>query len=135
MLPVVTMLHAVSAVAGDALTSVSVATDPSADARVIAWRLEGSVLILQGRAALGESAVLQAPRAPFHVLRRLSSTVFRLRHTSGGAGAASVAAAVSGGVLGDSSALGGDALLGGLGRGGLGGLTSLGLGAGEGDVL
>jgi hypothetical protein len=134
----------VTAVAGDALTSLSVATDPAADARVLVWRLEGGVLIVQGTAACGEAAVTSAPRAAFHVLRRLCTATARIRRGGGGgggiggggggsfvtsdaAGLGALAGAGSGALFGFGAGLGD------LGAGGRGGLDLVGGGAGGGD--
>lgn len=133
-----------TAVAGDALTSLSVATDPSADARVLVWRLDGGVLIVQGTAACGEAVVTGAPRAAFHVLRRLCTATSRLRRGGGGSlgggggggafvtsDAAGLGALVGGGGGGGMFGMG--AGLGDLGAGGRGGLDLVGGGAGGGD--
>lgn len=123
-----------SAVAGDGLAAVSLATDATADGRVLVWRLDGGVLVIHGRAALGEAGLLSAPpRAPFHVLARLCSASAQLRR---GAGGTSTTAALTA-AAGDGSMPGGDALF---GSGRLGTMAAArarggGLGLSDSDVL
>ena len=102
--------HAVAAATGDAVASLSLlAGAPPSSAsrlRVLAWRLEGALLVLHGDAAVLPSAraIARAGGHPLQVLQRLCATAQRARQAALPAGG--VAPGVSGGGGGGGGGLG-----------------------------